>query len=107
LASAALFEPDLRWDAGVDFALDEWRLAAEAKEPGSGQEVGGSNPLSPTNKINNLQPIFPDQEIHCSQICSKQIPKVQPDWQVQDLSTWPVFCNSLILKYLIVPSVKY
>ena len=24
------------------------------------QGVGGSNPLSPTNKINNLQPFYPD-----------------------------------------------
>ena len=41
------------------------------------QGVGGSNPLSPTIKINNLQPFYPDQEIQCRRFCSGQSLQVQ------------------------------
>ena len=41
------------------------------------QGVGGSNPLSPTIFINNLQQFSPDYENHCRRFCSGQSLQVQ------------------------------
>ncbi len=47
------------------------------------QGVGGSNPLSPTNIFNSLQPFYPKQKIRCRRICSGQSLQVQ---QVENLN---------------------
>ena len=56
----ASFESASRWDVGEDFTPEEWRMAAESREPGLGAEGRGFESLRPDqNQLFGNEPLKP------------------------------------------------